>query len=544
MKNLLFVFICFPMILLSQNWIQLGSDIDGEAAGDYFGRLFLSEDGNRLAVGAILNDGNGLDAGHVRVFNWDGATWIQLGQDIDGEAAGDESGFRISLSTDGNIIAIGAKHNDGNGSSSGHVKVFSWDGSTWIQLGQDIDGANQWDQSGSSVSLSSDGSILAVGSQSAANEYGHVRVYSWNGFSWNQLGQDIIGESANDRFGFSASLNNNGDILAVGADQNDGNGINSGHVRVFSWDGINWNQLGQDIDGEDAGDASGWSLSMNNIGNIVAIGALANNENGLNSGHVRVFSWDGINWNQLGQDIDGEATGDQLGASVSISSDGNTLAVGAPKNDNVGIDAGYVRVFSWDGINWNQLGQDIDGEDAGDNNGCSISINGNGSIIATGGYQNNGNGVLAGHVRVFNLNTLGCADSTACNYDLSANTDDGSCIYIDSSNVQYVTACDTYTWNGTTYDSSGTYNYSGSLTINNYSIELDNVDDYLESYSDNTINNLFSSTNAYTVSFWVISDNYDNAQLFDKGYAYSNNSSDATSMQIWSGGNGVLLSNV
>ena len=49
---------------------------------------------------------------------------MQLGADIDGEAASDRSGWSVSLSADGNIIAIGAEKNDGNGSNSGHVRVY------------------------------------------------------------------------------------------------------------------------------------------------------------------------------------------------------------------------------------------------------------------------------------------------------------------------------------------------------------------------------------------------------------------------------------
>ena len=49
---------------------------------------------------------------------------IQLGSDIDGEAAGDYSGHSVSLSSDGTIIAIGAKNNSGSGSAAGHVRVY------------------------------------------------------------------------------------------------------------------------------------------------------------------------------------------------------------------------------------------------------------------------------------------------------------------------------------------------------------------------------------------------------------------------------------
>ncbi len=108
------------------------------------------------------DDANGDDAGHVRIYENISGSWSQVGQDIDGEAAYDYSGHSVSVSLDGSIIAIGAKENDGNGSGSGHVRVYENVGGSWSQVGQDIDGENSEDNSGS-VSLNSDGSIVAIG---------------------------------------------------------------------------------------------------------------------------------------------------------------------------------------------------------------------------------------------------------------------------------------------------------------------------------------------------------------------------------------------
>ena len=63
----------------------------------------------------------------------------QLGSDIDAEAAGDNSGYSVAMSSDGTIVAVGAKSNDGNGDFSGHVRVFEFSGGSWSQLGSDID---------------------------------------------------------------------------------------------------------------------------------------------------------------------------------------------------------------------------------------------------------------------------------------------------------------------------------------------------------------------------------------------------------------------
>ena len=108
-------------------------------------------------------------------------------------------------------------------------------------------------------------------------------------------------------------------------------------MRVYAWSGSAWNQLGDDIDGEAAGDVSGCSVALSSDGQTVAIGAPFNDGNGTDAGHVRVYGWTmAAAWEQLGADIDGEAAGDDSGRSVALSSDGQTLAVGAPENDGNG----------------------------------------------------------------------------------------------------------------------------------------------------------------------------------------------------------------
>ena len=240
----------------------------------------------------------------------------QLGSDIDGEAAGDESGYAVSLSSDGTIVAIGAPYNDGNGSNAGHVRVYEWDGASWAQKGGDIGGETAGDYSGISVSLSSDGMTVAIGAHynyDTALYAGHVRVYEWAGADWAQKGGDIDGEAFGDGSGESVALSSDGTSVAIGAPRNGGGGTNAGHVRVFGWDGTGWAQKGGDIDGEVAEDESGSSVSLSSDGTIVAISAKQNDGTDNRAGHVRVYEWDGANWNQLGPDIDGEARDDCSG---------------------------------------------------------------------------------------------------------------------------------------------------------------------------------------------------------------------------------------
>lgn len=176
-------------ITFAQLWTQLGSDIDSEAAYDFSGySVSLSSDGKRVAIGAPYNEGAYYLSGHVRVYSESGDVWTQVGSDIDGEAYGDESGYSVSLSSDGSRVAIGAIWNNGTGAGAGHVRVYSEievvEGYTqWIQVGNDIDGEAAGDYSGCSVSLSSNGKMVAIGARGndgTGTEAGHVRVYSQN----------------------------------------------------------------------------------------------------------------------------------------------------------------------------------------------------------------------------------------------------------------------------------------------------------------------------------------------------------------------------
>jgi len=168
---------------------------------------------------------------------------------------------------------------------------------------------------------------------------------------------------------------------------------------------VAWKQRGGDIDGEAAGDRSGWSVSLSADGTMLAVGAPWDDGAGYIAGHARVFAWDSDKneWKQRGDDIDGEAAGDQSGISVSLSADGTALAVGAWKHDNAGSDAGHARVFAWDSDKneWKQRGGDIDGEAAYDRSGYSVSLSADGTALAVGAPWNDGGGTDAGHARVY-----------------------------------------------------------------------------------------------------------------------------------------------
>ena len=225
--------------------------------------------------------------------------------------------------------------------------------------------AKSFDYSGWSVATNNDGSRIAIGAPSNNGASGHVRVYDYSNGSWSQVGSDIDGEANSDDSGRSVAMSSDGTRIAIGAPYNDGNnGKNSGHVRVYDYSNGSWSQVGSDIDGEATGDLSGYSVAISSDGSRIAIGATySDGVNGNSSGHVRVYDYSNGSWSQVGSDIDGEVSYGYSGDSVAMSSDGNRIAIGATYSDGVnGNYSGHVRVYDYSNGSWSQVGSDIDGE--------------------------------------------------------------------------------------------------------------------------------------------------------------------------------------
>jgi LPXTG-motif cell wall-anchored protein len=464
---------------------QLGDDINGVSVSDLSGwAVAMSADGTRIVVGAVNSDSSFPNAGHVRVYNWSGTAWIQLGNDIDGEAANDNSGYSVTMSADGSRIAIGAPYNSDSGSNAGHVRVYEWNSSAWVKLGNDIDGEAANDNSGSSVTMSADGSRIAIGApynDGGGSNAGHVRVYEWNSSAWVKLGNDIDGERPegfSDQLGYSVAMSANGTRIVVGA----GNLVK---VRVYDLIGSTWTQVGPTVTGED-GDGSGSSVAMSANGTRIVVGA-------YNSAKVRVYDLIGSTWTQAGLNIDGETATDQAGYSIAMSADGTRLIIGAFLNapDNTKLNAGHARIYIWSGNAWTQLDTDIDGEADGDYSGYSVTMSADGTRVAIGAISNDGTAIDAGHVRAFSLPNSPSAPTinsvTAGNNSLTVSLTTAADGGLPITNYEYST-------DGTNYvalnpaSNSSLFTISGLTNGTNYSITIKAVNAIGDSPASNAMN--------------------------------------------------------
>ena len=287
----------------TNSWVQLGSDIDGES-GDTFGEFVsISSDGKRIVVAAPKHDG---EKGLLRVFEWNGTKWTQLGNDLDGNSSNDTFGFRgVHISGDGNVIA-------GVSFKSGYLNTYKWDGTNWNQTAN-IPIQTSTGIADGQVSLSNNGNRLAIGTSTFSSSKGQVKIFDWDGTNtWNQY-EAIDGKSTGDKFGNTLSISRDGKKIVVGV-----NG--AGSARVYDLSGSNATQVGSDIN---YGNNAAWrAISMSDDGNRVAIPIYGMNGAGAKTG---VFDWDGTAWNQLGLDI---VSPSLEGESLDMSSNGKVLAIG------------------------------------------------------------------------------------------------------------------------------------------------------------------------------------------------------------------------
>ena len=389
---------------------QIGQTIGGLVQGDSCGEaISLSADGTRIAVGSA--NANGGD-GYVRVFDYSTitSTWVQVGATITppGGSNGNFGGGRggVSLSADGMRLAIGARNDDGGGTSRGRARIYDYNGTAWVQVGADIDGDADNDDFSEVIRLSKDGTRVAIASHKHNTNAGQVKVYKDMSGTWTQIGVDIDGENPSDNLGYSIDVNVDGTIVAIGEPNNAGGGLIKGRVRVYEDIAGTWTQRGVDINGEANGDNSGRSVGLSSDGTRVAIGADKNDGDFNRNGHVRVYDWNGAAWVQVGSDIDGKYPKNYQGTFTAISGDGMYIATSGTEAEIGGIeDVGIVRVYHYEGGDWVQVGADVTGKYEDDVLGFSVSISEDGSIFAFGApIEGVGLGDDTGSAKVYETN--------------------------------------------------------------------------------------------------------------------------------------------
>jgi hypothetical protein len=362
--------------------------------GDAFGAaVAVSADGNTIAIGAYGDSSVASASGAVYVFVCSAGAWSQQAHIKASNArAGDQFGANVSLSADGNTLAVGAPNEDGTGASnSGAVYVFTRSAAAWTQHAYvKASNTGAGDFFGAAVRLSGDGGTLAVGAyhedsaatglngnqaDNSASGAGAVYVFTRSGAAWLQQAYvKASNAGAGDNFGLHLALSGNGNTLAVGARGEAGTSNSApfeGAVYVFTRSGAAWTQQAYlKASNAEKDDRFGRSLALSADGDVLLVGAVdesggatgIDGDQGMDtaslSGAVYEFVRVGGLWTQV-RYIKASNTGsrDFFAWDIALSSDASTLAVGAPDEDSAatGIDgnqtdnnapsAGAVYVF-------------------------------------------------------------------------------------------------------------------------------------------------------------------------------------------------------
>jgi len=409
-------------------------------AGDRFGYSVstagdVNGDGySDVIAGALQNDAGGTDAG--RSYIYFGGINMENTADaiLTGAAAGDQ--FGISVSTAGDMngdgysdIIAGASGNDAGGSSAGRVYIYL-NSMTGTDIADEFFTAESaGDEFGFSISsagdINGDGfSDIIIGADennAGAINAGRVYIYFGGIIQDNIADLTITGTASNDMFGGSVSSAGdvNGDSFSdviVGAAFNNSNGADAG--RAYIYFGGNVPDTIADVILNGALTADQFGSSVSSAGDVngdgysdVVVGAPYSDGAGINFGRAYIF-FGGSLMNSIA-DITciGEATGDNLGISVSTAGDFNgdgfsDVIAGAHTNDAGGVNAGRAYIF-FGGIVSDSIADVIlTGEDAGDQFGQSLfgagDVNGDGfSDVIIGAWVNNAGGDFAGRAYIY-----------------------------------------------------------------------------------------------------------------------------------------------
>lgn len=334
-------------------WHKLGNTLVGMEPGELFGSsVSMNRKGNVLAIGAPLNSKSSFNSGQVRVYKLSNGIWSPLGNFLNGEFSNDFFGTTVELDAKGDRLVVGAPYNDTAGEDAGYVKTYELKVDQWKPFGGTLVGGSPGEQAGSAISYSDDGKILAVASPMfGANNvvYGKVVVYQVNAKEeWQPMGNAMVGDDPFAHFGSSICLNAHGSLLAVSAPFGKSNANNgSGVVQLYRLGKDRAEKISKDISGAGTGNLIGNSVAISGNGTRLAIGAPLSVDKINGKGKVLVCQLD-KNGNVISrEELFGEHPNELFGQSVSIDNDGTGIIVGAPFNNSNGPLSGQATLIEY-----------------------------------------------------------------------------------------------------------------------------------------------------------------------------------------------------
>ena len=355
--------------------------LSGRQIKSQFGRaVAVSEDEGTIVVGANNDDAAAGAAGAIYVFTRPTGGWGSAAPTRVRILAGDGAQFdgfgrAVSVSSNGSIIAVGANGDDDGGfNSSGSVYVYTRPSAGWSSSVTPIklnpSDAAAGDQFGNAVAVSGDGNFIVVGADRENSSTGSVYLFTKPSGAWAATAAEAKLTTSdgvqNDRFGGTVSINTDGSVVVVGAigraafdRMSDGayvfNRPSSGSVYT-AWASSSAPVKITPSEGGGAAMMFGSSVSISGDGNTIAVGAIGASGAVANAGAVYVFDKPATGWAAASSAIkltaaDGGAV-DNFGQTVSVSNDGGKIAIGASGNDTDAIESGAAYIFTKPSAGW------------------------------------------------------------------------------------------------------------------------------------------------------------------------------------------------
>lgn len=396
-KTLFFLVFLSPMIALCQ--IQVGQTITDNNPENLSFKVSLSDDGHILATGSLSDGINSNN--NINIYELDQDSWVQLGQTINVGANWDVYEYNFHLSGDGNVLAL-VLPIDYFVPTQGLIRVYQFTNNLWVQMGEDIY-VDDTDGLLNTISLSQDGQKFTVGAlQNPGYNDGRIYSFYFDGNNWQNLGNIIYGNSY-EALGTRVSLSADGNTLAATT-------ISSiSGVLVYRLNNGNWQQIGDPLDEPTNNLSYPTDISLSADGNTIAIGNGSSQTAGTFSGAIRMYRFNGLDWEQMGQDIYGIPY-DAFGYSISLSANGETVVAGAWGNNENENDSGQTRIYQYIDNNWQQIGIGINGDEELDRSGMDVAISGDGQYVAIASPSTIISDNLS-YTKVYNISDILGADS-------------------------------------------------------------------------------------------------------------------------------------
>ena len=326
---------------------------------DVFGSP-LAISGDTLVIGAWRDDDNGDNSGAAYVFRFDATVkrWVEEQKLVPLDGAAFDR-FGNGLAIDGDTIIIGAPYDDHEDcanpplcdSGSAYVFRFDPDSSRWHQEQKLVpNDSEEMDLFGARIGLN--GSCAIIGASfddDNGSDSGSAYVFRYNGERWMQE-QKLLPEdgAAGDRFGLDVSMSDG--VAAIGAWQDDDNGVDSGSVSIYRFSVGRWVEE-QKLLASDGAPADYFGRTVSIDGDAILIGVRYDDDMGLDSGSAYVYRYDGERWfeEQKLVPLDG-AQLDWFGDSVALS--GDVAVIGSVNDDDQGNSSGSVYVYRFAAQRW------------------------------------------------------------------------------------------------------------------------------------------------------------------------------------------------